>query len=72
MGNGKWKIILGAIFLSFALMFNNAYASNDYDIVRVGITDNKFQNVLKQDITIYGTAECEHLRMSYLRIPKKK
>ena len=59
VGNGKWKIILGAIFLSFALMFNNAYASNDYDIVRVGITDNKFQNVLKQDITIYGTAECE-------------
>ena len=59
MENGKWKIILGAILLSFALMFNNAYASDNYDIVRVGITDNKFQNVLKQDITIYGTAECE-------------
>ena len=59
MENGKWKIILGAIFLSFALMFNNAYASNDYNIVRVGITDNKFQNVLKQDITLYGTAECD-------------
>ena len=59
MENGKWKIILGAILFSFALMFNNAYASDNYDIVRVGITDNKFQNVLKQDITIYGTAECE-------------
>ncbi len=28
-------------------------------VVRVGLTDNKFQNVLKQQITVYGTAECE-------------
>ena len=57
--NKKWKIVLGAILLSFALSLGNVYASDDYDIVRVGITDNKFQNVLKQDITLYGTAECE-------------
>lgn len=29
------------------------------DVVRVGITDNKFQNVLKQEVTVYGTAECD-------------
>ena len=29
------------------------------DIVRVGITDNKFQNVLKQEVTVYGTSECD-------------
>ena len=31
----------------------------DYNIVRVGLTDNKFQNVLKQEVTIYGTSECD-------------
>lgn len=34
-----------------------ALANND--VVRVGITDNKFQNVLKQEITVFGTSECE-------------
>ena len=29
------------------------------DFVRVGITDNKFQNVLKQEVTLYATAECD-------------
>lgn len=33
------------------------FANND--VVRVGITDNKFQNVLKQEITVFGTSECE-------------
>ena len=28
------------------------------NVVRVGITDNKFQNVLKQQTVIYGTEEC--------------
>ena len=36
-----------------------AFASNDDDIVRVGLTDNKFQNVLKQQVVVYGTAECD-------------
>ena len=27
------------------------------ELVRVGITDNKFQNVLKQEVRIYATAE---------------
>lgn len=29
------------------------------DVVRVGLTDIKFQNVLKQEVTVYGTADCE-------------
>lgn len=58
-GNKKWKALLSVIFIIFALLLNNVYASNDYDVVRVGITDNKFQNVKKQEITLYGTAECE-------------
>jgi len=36
-----------------------ALALNNYELVRVGLTDNKFQNVKKQEITLYGTAECE-------------
>ena len=31
----------------------------DYGLVRVGITDNKFQNVLRQEITVYGTSDCD-------------
>lgn len=37
---------------------NSTFAAST-DVVRVGLTDNKFQNVLKQTITIYGTAECD-------------
>lgn len=59
MKNEKWKIILSAIFLVFALMLNNVYAATDNDVVRVGITDNKFQNVQKQEVVLYGTAECD-------------
>ena len=34
-------------------------AQDDSGLVRVGLTDNKFQNVLKQTITVYGTADCD-------------
>ena len=37
---------------------NTAFAANT-DVVRVGLTDNKFQNVLKQTVTVYGTADCD-------------
>lgn len=35
-----------------------AFANIENNIVRVGLTDNKFQNVLKQDTIVFGTAEC--------------
>lgn len=37
---------------------NTAFSANT-DVVRVGLTDNKFQNVLKQTVTVYGTADCD-------------
>ena len=46
------------LFASFIGGVNTAFAANT-DVVRVGLTDNKFQNVLKQTITVYGTAECD-------------
>ena len=58
--NGKWKIIFGAMLFAVMLIFDCVYAAaTDYNIVRVGITDNKFQNVLKQYVTIYATADME-------------
>ena len=46
------------LFASFMGRVNSTFAAST-DVVRVGLTDNKFQNVLKQSITIYGTAECD-------------
>lgn len=45
------------LFTSLVGGVNTAFAANT-DVVRVGLTDNKFQNVLKQTVTAYGTAEC--------------
>ena len=59
MGSKITKILLlSALLLMFALPQVIAETVRS-DIVRVGLTDNKFQNVLKQEVTIYGTAECE-------------
>lgn len=46
------------LFASIVGGVNTAFAANT-DVVRVGLTDNKFQNVLKQTITVYGTADCD-------------
>ena len=50
-------------FLLLLIFFGSLPASfaqdNDYGLVRVGLTDNKFQNVLKQEVTVYGTADCD-------------
>lgn len=46
------------LFASLVGGVNTAFAANT-DVVRVGLTDNKFQNVLKQTVTVYGTAECD-------------
>ena len=46
------------LFASFMGGVNSTFAAST-NVVRVGLTDNKFQNVLKQTITIYGTAECD-------------
>ncbi len=53
--------VSGILLVFFLLMFgfaafNPVFADN---VIRVGLTDNKFQNVLKQQVTVYGTADCE-------------
>lgn len=50
------------VFLSLILLLLIALpvqAATVGDVVRVGLTDNKFQNVLKQEVTVYGTSDCE-------------
>lgn len=61
------KINKGLCFLlvTFLLIFGIADAKAvlaeqiDDNVVRVGITDNKFQNVLKTEAVLYGNSECE-------------
>lgn len=58
---GTWvglNRIIGIMLLMFSLAVVNPVFSEN-DIVRVGLTDNKFQNVLKQQVTVYGTSECD-------------
>ena len=56
----KIRTLATALLLFASLIggVNTAFAANT-DVVRVGLTDNKFQNVLKQTITVYGTADCD-------------
>ena len=56
MGSKIIKTIL-LFFLLFVTNFSMPVAEAT-DIVRVGITDNNFQNVLRQEITVYSTADC--------------
>ena len=54
----KVKQIAGIILIFLCLaVCSGTYA--DFGLVRVGLTDNKFQNVLKQTVTVYGTADCD-------------
>ena len=53
----KIKLLI-TIFLA-ALCFTAVSPVFADNVIRVGLTDNKFQNVLKQQVTVYGTADCE-------------
>lgn len=33
--------------------------AQDNELVRVGLTDNNFQNVLRQNVVLYGTSDCD-------------
>ena len=59
MGSKIRKLAIALLlFASLVGRVNTAFAANT-DVVRVGLTDNKFQNVLKQTVTVYGTADCD-------------
>ena len=67
------KIIL-IIYVLLSLLINPVFADNIIkDIVRVGITDNNFQNVLRQEITLYATSDAsicdKHTRKLLINIP---
>lgn len=56
------KIVKFVLFVLMLVIFPSAAVfaqDEDYGLVRVGITDNKFQNVLRQEITVYGTSDCD-------------
>lgn len=53
MGNKIIKILI-CLFLLIPPVF-----AEEQGLVRVGITDNNFQNVLRQNVVLYGTSECE-------------
>ncbi len=53
------KRLLSLLFIFFVFASGSAFAITDFDVVRVGITDNNFQNVLKQDVVLYATADSE-------------
>lgn len=61
------------IILLFAPTTGFAAAGQSQDVVRVGLTDNNFQNVLKTDVVVYGSSECEicdrYSRRSILKVP---
>ena len=59
MGIKIKKLFVSIIILAGLCFGGCVFASNDYGVVRVGLTDNKFQNVLKQAVTVYGTSECD-------------
>ena len=53
---GKILLVLFLILFSVSL---RAGASDVGDLVRVGITDNQFQNVLRQEVKLYATADAD-------------
>ena len=74
MGSKIIKILL----ISFLLIFSHSliFANEAIDLVRVGITDNKFQNVLKQEVKLYATADAticdKQTRRILINIPADK
>ena len=55
VGGGWFPFLLLLICFTFTNI--QVFAGEVTDLVRVGITDNKFQNILKQDVKLYATSE---------------
>ena len=64
------SVLLLAMILNF---FQPVFASEVTNLVRVGITDNNFQNVLKTETKLYATAQAticdKHTRRMLIDIP---
>ena len=55
--NNKAKKFLTVFLMFLSLGCVSCMADEVNDLVRVGITDNKFQNVLKKEATLYATSD---------------
>jgi len=51
--------VIKKLFLSLVFVLFLSIPVFAADIVRVGLTDNNFQNLLKTSVSVYGTDECE-------------
>ena len=71
----KVRTIFKSLFLVFVFVFLvlPSFAQDASDLVRVGITDNNFQNVLRQDVTLYATSDAsicdKHTRKLLMNVP---
>ena len=52
------KRLITSLFIILAFCVTPSFATEPANLVRVGITDNNFQNVLRQSVTIYATSDC--------------
>lgn len=52
------KRLITSLFIVLAFCAMPSFATEATTLVRVGITDNNFQNVLRQNITVYSTSDC--------------
>ena len=58
-GVNRISVISGIVLCLLSFTVLNPVFAESNSVVRVGLTDNKFQNVLKQQVTVYGTADSE-------------
>ena len=52
------KRLITSLFVVLIFCALPTFAAEPTNLVRVGITDNNFQNVLRQDVTVYATSDC--------------
>ena len=51
------KRLITSLFIVLVICATPSFATEATSLVRVGITDNNFQNVLRQNVTVYSTSD---------------
>ncbi len=59
----QWLFGLAISIICLILFSGHVFAAEPENIVRVGITDNNFQNVLRQQVVVYATSDSDILDM---------
>ena len=52
------KRLITSLFIVLTFCAIPSFATEPTNLVRVGITDNNFQNVHRQEVTVYATSDC--------------